>query len=333
MYTLQTIPPKCAHLVLRVERFLKRYHVDFIGKKILVALSGGPDSTALAVILSLLKKRCSLNIEALYLNHGLREEAFQEELFIQNFAERWKFEPHILRTNIGLLAKKTHRGIEETGRNIRYFILKQFAQKRHCDLIALGHHLNDLAEDVLIRMLRGASWPALGGMDVYLKEDKIVRPLLFLSKDEIKSFLKMLNQNFCIDKSNFQLDTLRNRVRHTILPLFCKENPSFLKNIFRLWQAAKIDRHDWQAKIEKLKPKIFENKIEINRKELELFLPGERMRIFSQCLKQLGPGQVLFDNVMKLEELFSTRKVGKRVEFPGNKMVLLNNETVSFLKG
>ncbi|MDQ7031639.1 MAG: tRNA lysidine(34) synthetase TilS [Desulfonauticus sp.] len=318
--------------MLKVENFLHEQGILVQNKKVLVALSGGPDSTALVIILCLLRQRLGLDVEALYLNHGLREESVDEEVFVKKLGTIWKFPVTILKTKIKLLATKTHSGIEECSRRLRYLVLKRFLIKQKCHYIALGHQLNDLAEDVLLRMLRGAGWPALGGMDAYREKEKIIRPLLFLTKQEIEQFLGLLKQNYCVDKSNFELNVLRNRVRHTILPLFCAENPSFLKNIYRLWQLSQIDKKDFNFKISLLGDVQKGRSLFLARERLDCFLPGERLRIYAYFLNQLGTGQVLSENLFKLEQCFKQKAKNKKIQFPGNKMAIVNKRGVFLLK-
>jgi len=328
--SLQTIPPKAAHLVLQVERFLKDQQISLHNQKVLVGFSGGPDSTALFLILYLLRQRLNLDLGGLYLNHGLRPEAQKEEEFVLNLGQKLDCPIYVCRTKVSLLAQKSKRGLEEAGRRIRYAVLQGIARRHKYHWIALGHHLNDLAEDFLMRLIRGSIWPNLAGMEC--KRGQFIRPLLFLNKQEILDFLSWLGQDFCVDKTNFSLDGLRNRVRNTILPLFLRENPKFLQTIFKLWQLAQIDKQDLQEKLTKVKAKIEDKQIALERNSLARLSPGERLRVYSYYLNQLKPGQLLFANLLNLEHLFKQGETNKVIELPKNRFIFLNKETIVFLE-
>ncbi|HCO12255.1 MAG TPA: tRNA lysidine(34) synthetase TilS, partial [Desulfonauticus sp.] len=122
---LQDLPAPAAHLVLKVERFLRQeLKVSTQNKSLLLSLSGGPDSTALALILTLLKKRLKLKeIAGFYLDHGLRKESKEEKRFLEDLSQRQGFSLYFFSTRVDLIAQKTGKGLEEIGRNLRYKLL------------------------------------------------------------------------------------------------------------------------------------------------------------------------------------------------------------------
>lgn len=334
---LQDLPAPAAHLVLKVERFLRQeLKVSTQNKSLLLSLSGGPDSTALALILTLLKKRLKLKeIAGFYLDHGLRKESKEEKRFLEDLSQRQGFSLYFFSTRVDLIAQKTGKGLEEIGRNLRYKLLTYLTKKYGFELVALGHHLNDLAEDVLMRFIRGTGWPALGGMEAKIEQDffTLLRPLIFLTKEEILKFLELVRQGYCVDKSNEDLSFLRNRVRHNILPLFLKENPLFLKNVFKIWKISQLERRDLKQILNKIEIKKDDCCIEVKRKDLEGLASLDRLNLLAFYLDKIGKGQVLFDNLYRLELfLEQDSSSAKTFEFPGKKKVKVLKDKIVIIK-
>lgn len=333
---LQKIPPKAAHLALRVENFLKQdLQINLQDKSLLISLSGGPDSTALLLILLLLKNRLQIKeVAGMYLDHGLREEARLEQKFLQNLAAKHGLTFFTFKTKVGLIAAKSGKGKEEIGRRIRYRLFDFLVKKYKFEVVCLGHHLNDLAEDFFMRLIRGTSWPKLGGMEAKIerKDFILLRPLLFLAKQELIEFLDEIDQRYFIDKTNEDLSFLRNRVRHTIMPLFLRENPLFLKNIFKIWQLSRLEREELQNILGKVKVEKISKGFAIDKKGLLKESSLNRLRIISFYLEQLGEGQLLFDNLLKAENLIKNNKVNKFIQFPGKKKVRIDKNKILILK-
>ncbi len=228
---------------------------------VIVALSGGADSMALCLILLHL----GYAVHIAHLDHALRDESLQEAKFVEDFAKKLSLPSTIERQEVKALAKERGIGLEEAGRLARYAffdrVQKKITEEENVEQLAkkeiwlaTGHHLNDLAEDKLMRLLRGAAWPALGGMRALVAEQaslSIMRPLLHTSKEDLVDFLKLCGQDWCEDASNNELDFTRNRVRHTLMPLFLAENPQFLSHTKQLWQQAQDDKSYWNDEIKK----------------------------------------------------------------------------------
>ena len=148
----------------RVYNFIKEKEMISPGSTVLVGFSGGADSTAMACILKLLVPRLKIKLAACTINHGLRPEARLDADFVARMCAYLQIplSQHVV--DIKAWAVSHKRGLEESGRIVRYKILEKERQKLGLSYIALGHQQDDLAEDVLLRLTRGTGWPALAGM-------------------------------------------------------------------------------------------------------------------------------------------------------------------------
>ncbi|MCH8028128.1 MAG: tRNA lysidine(34) synthetase TilS [candidate division Zixibacteria bacterium] len=201
---------------------------------VLIALSGGPDSVALLHILSRLKKSLRLNLNAIYINHGLRPRAAaKEELFCTALCQKFDVNLRLVAVDIKALSAGSKKGIEEAARDFRYEQFEKSAAELDCNKIALGHHFDDRVETILFRFMRGTGPAGLKGIPV--SRGKIIRPLFNLTKQEILDYLKKNNLKYCIDKSNSKTEFSRNYIRNRLLPeIRAKLNPAVDRGIISL---------------------------------------------------------------------------------------------------
>lgn len=204
--------------------------------KILIGFSGGPDSVALAKILINISKFFDLEIALCHINHSLRgEESDGDEEFCKNFSIKNGLNFYSLKADITGYSKENSIGLEEAGREIRYEYFHQVAKDNSYNKIALAHNLDDNVETFLFRLMRGTGLHGLKGIPV--QRDSIIRPLLFLKKSEILSFLEETNEDFRIDSSNNHNVYTRNKIRLDLIPYIEKEfNPKFKEGVSSLIQ-------------------------------------------------------------------------------------------------
>ena len=202
------------------------------GDKILVSLSGGPDSVFLLYFLKKYQKRLSVSLYAFHLNHLLRgKDASLDEDFCKQLCSSLNIPFFYVRKNVKQFAHKKKISIEEAGRILRYSELNRLLKKNNFNIIATAHHSNDNAETVLLNLIKGTGLKGISGIPV--KRDNIIRPVLVLSKEEILKYLDLKKIKFRIDNSNFQVDLERNFIRNILLPLIrSKLNPSVENAIF-----------------------------------------------------------------------------------------------------
>jgi len=320
---LQDLPPQWARFCLGVERFAADLDCDFSRTRCVVACSGGADSTALLLLSALLCRQNGGSLTAVHLDHGLRAESRAEARFVAGLCEEWHIPLVSESQDVAALARENRIGLEEAGRNARYALLEHVREQNCACFILVAHQLNDLAEDQLLRLMRGVGWPALGGMAAHDPVRFLLRPLLLTPRAELESFLKVCGTLWQIDQSNLEPATTRNRVRLDILPAMLRENPGYLHAVARLWRQARLDEGHWDAALKQLMdtlPAPAPGKpITLPASMLNAASAPLRLRLFKAVLDNLGPGQPLADSLFRLEELWLQRATGKRLRFPGDK--------------
>ncbi len=214
-------------LIRKVKKDISRYELLNKGDRVLIAVSGGPDSMALLHILQDLKREYELELFVAHYHHFLRKEASEEALFVKREAEKYGL-PFILGASpVKKYALREKISLEAAGRELRYKFFERIAEEYGLHKIALAHQADDLAEEVLLRFIRGAGRRGLAGIPVK-RGGIFIRPLLMVSREEILSFLTEKAIPYVEDPSNKDPRFLRNRVRHLLLPFLEKH---FHKNV------------------------------------------------------------------------------------------------------
>ncbi|MGA7870471.1 MAG: tRNA lysidine(34) synthetase TilS, partial [Candidatus Binatus sp.] len=192
------------------------------GASIVVGLSGGGDSVALTSALLELGERMSLRIVAAHLNHRIRgDESDRDEEFVRAMCARLGVELIVERAD-GLGGSRSVGNLEERAREARREFLVRVAHRVKADFVALGHHRDDQAETVLMRLMRGAGAAGMAAM-AERGPGKLIRPMLTLSRAEIRDYLGARGISFVDDLSNASRDILRNRIRAELLPMLERE--------------------------------------------------------------------------------------------------------------
>ena len=248
--TLQNLSPAAARLCLEVERFCLTRLGLARGARLLLALSGGADSTALALILRLLAPRMGLTLHALSIDHGLRQESVEDTEFTLQLCRNLHIPCAVRQADVRGMTESSGIGIEDAARRLRYALLEQERTAVGADFIALGHHAGDVSEDVLLRLTRGTGWPALGGMTARDSERRLLRPLLATDPQALRQFLGQCGIGWREDASNQSRHFKRNRLRLDVLPLLRDENPSLDRTLHDLWQMARLDEDYWNTTLD-----------------------------------------------------------------------------------
>lgn len=242
------------------------------GDKILLAVSGGPDSIVMADLFYRLKKTFNIELIVVNFNHKLRKESEKETKLVEKFAKLYniKFISKTLDTK--QFAVKNNISIETAGRQLRYFHLENIAKTEKCNKIATAHNMNDQAETILMWLIRGTGTDGLTGIPIERKLNKnlsIIRPLLSVSRNLIENYIKKQKLKYCTDKSNFSQDFTRNKIRLNVLPELEKINPLVMEHIFELSKISTRENSYFDKKISNFilkNIKIYSNKIIIDSK-------------------------------------------------------------------
>lgn len=208
------------------------------GDSIVIGVSGGPDSITLLDILIKLQKEIRFNIVVAHINHLIREEATEDQKYVEEYCKNKNIPCYVKKENVEELAKNQKVGTEEAGRNLRYKFFNEILEKTKSNKIATAHTKNDNVETVLMNIIRGTGTIGLKGIEVK-RENKYIRPLIQINRAQIEQYCKENNLQPRIDKTNMENIYTRNKVRNVLIPHIEKEfNPNIIEAINRLSQIA-----------------------------------------------------------------------------------------------
>lgn len=213
-----------------IQNFAFQNNLWSAGAKIVVGVSGGPDSTCLLSVLTKLESKYDFKLHIAHVNYNLRgKESEQDEIFVRKLAEK-----HGIEITVLSVKKTPNKGnLENNLREIRYAFFEKLRAELKFDLIAVAHNQDEQAETVLMRILRGSGLSGLGAMKA--KNGNIIRPFLQVSKAEILEYLKENKLEFRTDESNFDVKFTRNNIRHNLLPYLEKNYNPAIKKTLSFW--------------------------------------------------------------------------------------------------
>lgn len=331
--SLKSLAPQDALMALDALRFAgeelaRAGHEGLEGARLVVAFSGGADSTALLVLFCALRSKLGIELHAAHLDHGLRAESAAEAEAARELCRELGVPFHLKREDVGALAQVWGCGIEEAGRRARYAFLEECRREVGAAWVLTAHHVGDLAEDLLMRLTRGAGWPGLGGMRAVVSEEvrgaeparHLVRPLLMREKRELVGLLERLGVAWQEDASNLSRAWKRNRIRADVMPLLLAENPSFYESVRRLWRSAREDER-WWARLtnERLETQGEGEKREVRIPASALKELGRagRMRAMAEAVRRMEQGQGRADTLEAIEAAWRKRCFPRRFSFAG----------------
>ena len=226
--------------------------------RILLAVSGGPDSICLLHLFYRLRKRYpNLWLEVAYINHGLRPQEIENEIkLITDYKEKYELPFWERKINI----KDTESlGLEASARKARYESLLRLAKIRNINKIATGHNLDDQVETIIFNLLRGSGPEGVVGMPInreLISGINLIRPLIKISRNEIKDYLNKNNLKYCNDSSNKLLIFTRNRIRHKLVPELEKINPGFKEHLVNLSYWSEIKERYFERIVNKIEREL-----------------------------------------------------------------------------
>ena len=283
----------------KVIETIKKHNLIEHGDKLVLGVSGGPDSIAMLDILNEIKidEKIDLNfhIVVAHINHMIREEADDDEKFVKDFCKKKNIEFYSKSIDVQKLANTNKIGTEEAGRNVRYKFFNEVLEKTNSNKVAIAHNKNDKAETIIMNFMRGSGISGLRGMEE--KRGKYIRPLIECERIEIEKYCEEQRLNPRIDKTNFENEYTRNKIRNAVIPYIKQEfNPNIINTLNRLSELVKEE----EEYIEKQVKKSYYNlMVEENEKEIVLDL-----RKFNQEEKVIKSRLVLY-TIMRL---FGTSK-------------------------
>jgi tRNA(Ile)-lysidine synthase len=312
----------------KVAGFIKANGLCESADKILLAVSGGADSTTLLYVMAALKAEGVLSTELLcaHINHQLRgAEAERDQDSVVAQAGELKLAITTRRIDVRSFARENKLSIETAARKLRIESLIDIAKANNCKWAATGHQKNDNAETVLHRLLRGTGFRGLGGIrpvQVFDEDIKFIRPLLCVGRDEIVEYLKERNLNWRVDHTNYDCTYRRNYIRHRLTPALQQEcTGSIVEELFGLSRSARRFYSLVCGCAEKAWPVVAECDSDNVKLDLQKFLTQPvpvRIELIRRSLGALGSGEknLTQGHFEKILQLVEQRIGNKRIELP-----------------
>lgn len=253
-------------LAQSVFEYVQKHRLLKAGDRVGGAVSGGVDSVALLRLLLELRREMGIVLSVVHFNHKLRgADADADEDFVAELARRHKLELRCECGDVAAHAAKKHLSLETAARQMRYGYFRRLLQEGRLHRIATAHTLDDQAETVLLRVVRGAGsrglagiYPQLAVPSTQFPDASIIRPLLGTRRKDLEAYLGGLRQDWREDKSNRDLRHARNRVRHGILPRLERNlNPAVREALAETAEIARAEEAYWQSEVARVLPRVW----------------------------------------------------------------------------
>ena len=308
-----------------VKKTIRRFNLFKRGDKILIACSGGADSVCLLHVLLELRKDWELELAVGHFNHKIRQDSDEDEKFVEKIARKYSLPFYSASQDVILYAEKRGVNLEEAGRELRYHFLRKISDKAGSARIATAHTMNDQAETVLMRILRGSGSLGLAGIFPVV-DGIIIRPLLRVERKEVECFLSRKKIDYRVDKSNFDPVFLRNRIRMELLPYLLKNyEPGLVSSLGRTAEIiseenAELEKMAYKKAQAMIRTEDADISLDLVRLEkLPLALKRRVVRIFIRRLR----GDIRDISFADVEAVL---QLGSGKEFHLEKSLVLKNE-------
>lgn len=310
------------------------------GDKIVVGVSGGPDSICMLDMMRELKEKNIINFEiyVAHINHMIRKEAIDDEKYVQNYCKTHNIKFFVKRVDVQQIANDKKIGTEEAGRKVRYDFFEEVLKETGSNKIAIAHNKNDKIETIIMHVLRGSGLSGLKGIEK-IRDDKYIRPLIECEREEIEKYCEEKKLYPRIDKTNFENEYTRNKIRNVVIPYIKKEfNPNIIQTLSRLSEVATAESDYIDSQTQKIYEKILIDKsnkeIVINLKEFNIQENVIQKRLILKVIKQIMGStdrieKIHIEDIIKL----CNNNIGNKYLTPNkNLKVLVKNKRIFFIK-
>jgi len=327
------------YVLKTVEQTIKEYSMLQEEDNVLVGVSGGPDSIALLHVLSKISPKFSFRLGIAHLNHGIRgKDSDKDAAFVLSFAKHLNIPCYIEAADVQRYRRNHKLSLEQAARRVRYDFFHRLSKIYQFNKIALGHHLDDNTEMILMALFRGSGPLGLSGIPP-IRDNKIVRPLIRLTKSEIKEYLNASQLKFVIDRTNQDIRYLRNRIRHQLIPLLKDQyNPKISESLNRL---AGIIRSEENWVKQFINPLYGSSVLKSGDMELTLFIPhlkcnhpAAKRRIVRMAIERVKGNlkRITFNHVDMIIRLMESGPGWGRLDLPDRILVRRNADRMVFSK-
>jgi tRNA(Ile)-lysidine synthase len=286
-----------AKLAQTVLPYIRRHELLKPGDRVAVAVSGGADSVALLRLLDELRNELGIVLAAIHFNHKLRgADSDQDEQFVVKLAQRFHLESQSESGDVAVHAKEKHLSVEAAARKLRYEYFQRLLRENQFNRIATAHTLDDQAETVLLKLVRGAGTRGLAGIypKLMVTKGSIIRPLLSIRRKDIEAYLADIQQPWREDKSNRDLRHSRNRVRHGILPRLERHlNPAVYEALSETAEITRAEEDYWTDRVWEILDTVWQTRLfctagVLNLKPLASFPLALQRRVVRGAAESLG---------------------------------------------
>lgn len=322
----------------KVLKTIQKYNLIQANDKIVLGVSGGPDSLFMLYMLNNLKEELKFNIVVAHINHMIRAEANSEEEFVKEFCRKINVEFYSKRIDVEEYANNNKIGIEEAGRKVRYDFFEEVLETTNSNKIAIAHNKNDKVETIIMHLLRGSGVSGLQGIEP-IKDNKIIRPIIEIDRAEIEEYCIMRNLEPRIDKSNFENIYTRNKIRNIVIPYIQTEfNPNIVETITRLSEIITEENQYLIKQTEQSYKQILieeqENQIRLKLKEFNNLERVIKNRIILYTVTRLrgtcvGIEKIHIEDIIKLCQ----NNIGNKYLTPNKGLkILIKDKNIFFIK-
>lgn len=324
----------------KVLETIKKFNLIKDGDKIVLGVSGGPDSISMLNILNEIKHEQSIKFEiyVAHVNHLIRKEAIDDEKYVEDYCNKKDIECYIKRIDVEQIANNKKIGTEEAGRNARYDFFEEILQKTGSNKIAIAHNKNDKIETIIMHLLRGSGLSGLKGIEP-IRDNKYIRPLIECERQEIEQYCEENELNPRIDKTNFENEYTRNKIRNIVIPYIKQEfNPNILQTLSRLSDVATEESDYVDKQTQKIYQQILmertNKQIVLNLKEFNKQEKVIKNRLILLSTKQLmgstqGIEKIHIEDIIKL----CSNNIGNKYLTPNkNIKILIKDKKINFIK-
>lgn len=279
----------------KVLNTIKKYNLIQENDKIVIGVSGGPDSMCLLHILNGLKEKLNFEIVVAHINHMIRKEAEEETQYVKNFCDKLGIKCYIKRIDVIDKSNKEKIGTEEAGRKARYDFFEEVLNIVNANKIATAHNENDNAETVLMNIFRGAGTSGLKGIEP-IRDNKYIRPIIECERSEIEEYCRVNKLQPKIDKTNFENVYTRNKIRNVLIPEIKKQfNPNIIESLNKLSILSRQENNF----IQEYAKNIMENEL-IVEKDLENLQQSRNEKQNNKiCREQMEKEKIAKDKLQK----------------------------------
>ena len=314
----------------KFEGTIRKYRLVSRGDKILLGVSGGPDSLGMLYLFHALSKRLGISLHIAHLDHRLRPDSRRDREFVEGLAARLKIPVTCAAVNIKQSAKRG--SLEAAARDERFKFLFKAAKSVKADKIALGHNLDDQAETVLMRIFRGSGLYGLSGIlpERVIYGQVIIRPLLEIRRREIESFLKRRGITPRRDATNAQEIYLRNKIRRKLLPLLERQyNPQVRRLLVNLAQGANLDYDYLDRTAERARVRL---KNKLNLQSLKRLHPAIRRLLLRKAIARVKGDlrRLTSAHIREIEDLLLKRPANSIVDLPAGVSVVKKQRLIFY---